>query len=408
MTGYAKYGRMVQSIRVQVNTTSDARALAMFPGVPAIAGTICKIRGSQIEKAWSKLYPNVNITDFIEAYAGAPLESNKAKRNRKNEAKSRFFDGLIEIAGPDGASWLESVRDYPLRYRQEHICYRDNPSKAREVFENVAKALDMIPVSPLYLPVFAQKVTGDPHYFDLTGQAGKIFLSALSEDSSALPVDETSNPEQLLETLAHHNLLRDSAANSVSCCGLVGKRGSNLCQWMIEAANDCATQNFPLREIMRWDVFQPISGDKVYVVENSGVYASLVDEHVAATGTVPALICTNGQFTLSEWLLIGKLTKSGVTIYYSGDFDPEGLLMAQRLKDRYQESIQFWRLTAKDYISANPSKILDNLSRIAQLQNISAQGLQDVQALILKNRKVAYQEGILANLLSDTLTNSTQ
>ena len=49
-------------------------------------------------------------------------------------------------------------------------------------------------------------------------------------------------------------------------------------------------------------------------------------------------MCMNGQPRLTGLMLLDLLEKSGTTIYYSGDLDPEGILIAQKLADYYRES----------------------------------------------------------------------
>lgn len=47
-------------------------------------------------------------------------------------------------------------------------------------------------------------------------------------------------------------------------------------------------------------------------------------------------------------MLLDKLTENS-TIYYAGDFDPEGLQIAQNLKKRYPEHFIFWKYKAEYY-----------------------------------------------------------
>ena len=44
----------------------------------------------------------------------------------------------------------------------------------------------------------------------------------------------------------------------------------------------------------------------------------------------------NGQPRLSSLLLLDLFAKAKMEVWYAGDFDPEGLLIAQKLKQYYQ------------------------------------------------------------------------
>jgi hypothetical protein len=60
------------------------------------------------------------------------------------------------------------------------------------------------------------------------------------------------------------------------------------------------------------------------------------------------------------------LAAEGTIIYYSGDFDPEGLLIADRLCARYGEQLRLWRYTPQDYEKAISAKVL-NVVRLKKL-----------------------------------------
>ena len=384
-----------------IHTTKDAQEFGLFPGVPAVVGKVCTFKLSQIKKAWEKHYPHVDLMAFIQAYAGGTLESNKEVRTRNRTARNDFFDAIASQVGPRGKEWIETVKASQLKFRQEHNLYRDNPSTAMSILLHVAKALDAFPQRPTYLPVFAQKVTGNPHFFDITRPAGSILVNALACLANVGPESNVTSPEWSAEILATRNILRDDSTNGISCSGITGVRGKTRSMWMVAAAEEGSTFNLPLREVIRWDYFEPVHGESVHVVENPGVFASLVDEHVENHGQVPCLICSGGQFSMATWILFGKLIKSGAIVHYSGDFDPEGLLMAHKLKERYPEQVEFWRLTREDYLRAKPSELIESENRLTQLKGVTAAGLQGARDAIATVQKVAYQEALLEFLFDD-------
>ena len=48
-----------------------------------------------------------------------------------------------------------------------------------------------------------------------------------------------------------------------------------------------------------------------------------------------AYMCMNGQPRLAGLMVLDLLAKSGTEVYYSGDLDPEGILIAQKLSQYY-------------------------------------------------------------------------
>src|SRR5690606_29104361 len=111
------------------------------------------------------------------------------------------------------------------------------------------------------------------------------------------------------------------------------------------------------------------------------------------------LICTHGQFKLAALQLLDMLSTAGHTLYYSGDFDPEGLSMAIRFKKRYGNQAQFWHMTVADYFASTPTVELG--SREDRLTSIFNSELGEVALALKKTAKAGYQEGIITLLTND-------
>lgn len=111
------------------------------------------------------------------------------------------------------------------------------------------------------------------------------------------------------------------------------------------------------------------------------------------------LLCTHGQFKLAGLKLMDLLAASGHHLYYSGDFDPEGIGMAVRFKERYGEQGHMWRMTVLDYEASNPTAgIEDRHGKLLTLQNSL---LGELVSAVMQNEKLGYQEGILHLLIKD-------
>ena len=92
---------------------------------------------------------------------------------------------------------------------------------------------------------------------------------------------------------------------------------------------------------------------RVYVVENPAVFSALVDKYPDST-----LVCGNGQPKLAVHLLLDRLAEHHI-LYYSGDFDPEGLLIARDIKIRYGEKAVLWNYKAELYEKYVSDIVLD-------------------------------------------------
>ena len=77
----------------------------------------------------------------------------------------------------------------------------------------------------------------------------------------------------------------------------------------------------PLNIISEWESIECIDNE-IYVVENPSVFAAICKEK--------SCMCMNGQPRLAGLLVLELLAKSGTKVSYSGDRDPEGILIAQK------------------------------------------------------------------------------
>jgi hypothetical protein len=112
------------------------------------------------------------------------------------------------------------------------------------------------------------------------------------------------------------------------------------------------------------------------------------------------MICTNGQFRYAVWLLLERIPDDGISLYYSGDFDPEGLLMADTLKRRYGEKLQLLGMTIDHYSASKPAAEIDE-KRMQKLKRIQSGELRGLADLMAEKKFAGYQEGILEELLDE-------
>jgi uncharacterized protein (TIGR02679 family) len=159
--------------------------------------------------------------------------------------------------------------------------------------------------------------------------------------------------------------------------------------------------NIPMKELAKVDRIWPENGNKVWIVENSSVASTIME---ALPGT--PIICTQGQFRLASWRLIDMLVQSNCTLYYSGDLDPEGILIADRLKRRYYNQVIIWRMDRETYKRSLSNETLSN--RLAKLNSITSSTWREVISLMRKINKAGYQEAIVSSLIEDIKTISNE
>lgn len=87
-------------------------------------------------------------------------------------------------------------------------------------------------------------------------------------------------------------------------------------------------------------------------------------------------------------------------MYYSGDMDPEGLLIAQRLVNRYP-SLHLWHYDIDDYKTALSNQKASE-KRMQMLKQIKQEALcKVIEQMQDNNNRIAYQENILKRYIDD-------
>ena len=134
-----------------------------------------------------------------------------------------------------------------------------------------------------------------------------------------------------------------------------------------------------------------------YVVENEMVFVSLQKE---IKNTNIALICTSGQLSITAQKIIELLIKGNTKIFYSGDIDPEGLGICDRLWKRYPESITPWLMDVRAYEECiSNEEVADN--RLITLEKIENPILKETASKLKQERKAGYQENILEKYIEE-------
>ncbi|MBD1379524.1 TIGR02679 family protein [Metabacillus arenae] len=402
---YRSLGRIGGSIKLSGLKPNEKEAFTTFFRKDYTHQSSATISFKSFEEALLKTkFAGVTIIEILEAYAGSKVITKKAELESNHRIKEQFFYEQIN-KHPALSMWLHYVKEKGRGTRRLHALYDENRLQLEEIFRNVDNALSKLPKEGSQferLPFFSQKVTKDPHAFDLDTEQGKAFLNILQflllQKGELSFINSLPSSEEANDILQSFHLLRDDLLNFVTCTGLIGYDQKGV-HPVWESANDSKSMiNFPLREIIKLEQCRPFSGQAVFIVENSGVASAILDRWPFPYP--PPLICTHGQFKLAALLLIDMLVKNMVTIFYSGDFDPEGLQMAQRLKKRAPNSVVLWRYDLDSYYKSLSKKEIKE-DRLSILSSIDLEELQVVKQDMLAKKQPGYQEELVHDLIHD-------
>ena len=389
---FESYGRLSGTVKLDIFPEDELEELAQFIGTTTDALRKSKtLRLTQFEQALKATkFGNLTLLEILEAYYKESFVSKKDKALQQlNEENSRMSDW--RLAYIELEDWFDVVQTRTMDVQWILRLMREADFEQKLIL--LKDAIRLLPSDYVRLPFFSQRVTGNPHTFDLHTVEGKLLLHVLRVKSGEM-ASTLSSTEEVNELLLKHFILRDDLSNDVSVANLIGfTNGTNHPMWKV-ACETRSAWNVPLREVLKVDEVRPAIGKGVYIVENSGVFSTLLD----AEETVP-LVCTHGQFKLAALKVMDMLVSAGCELHYAGDFDPEGLNMAQRLLERYPESCHLWRMDVDSYDASQPTE--DITSRLNKLASIQHPLLMPIANQMKQSGKAGYQEALLELYVED-------
>jgi uncharacterized protein (TIGR02679 family) len=276
--------------------------------------------------------------------------------------------------------------------------YESDPDAAKTLIKNVGKALMVLykmDGEERLLAVFAADISGNPHYFDRGTVSSQLLTHAVCFWRA---YDLPQNAYEWRECMQEVGIIPDNISSMVHAFGVKLYTEDGL-HPACEAYNARKEPFVLTAENMRAITGAKAGADNVYVVENEMVFLYLV-ENLKETDVT--LLCTSGQLRVASFQLLDHLAKSGSLIWYSGDTDPEGMDIADRLWRRYQDIFHIWRMSADDYEKAMSEEMLSD-RRLAKLGRLKNPVLMSTAENMLKEKRAGYQENILEELLNDLI-----
>ncbi len=336
---------------------------------------------------------------ILEAYFKESLIGRKEIERRRSEKRESYFaELLVYFSGHEGRAWLESVlTEQKEGYLLLMQLYKENQENLTDILNHVMQGILELKMlqdkkKKEFLAVFSAKATGNPHYFDEGKQGEKLLFAYIRSQVSDVKSESLSRVEYKNKLYYEAGILKDEVSNDVLAYGIHGWKADGELHEGIEGfLKNKEPVKLTLQTIGN---LQKICGQekRVYVVENPAVFSVLVGEHPEWT-----IVCGNGQLRLAVLILMDKFTKDSV-FWYAGDFDPEGLLIAQRLKVRFQDRLILWNYHVSWY-EKYLSEVELTEKRVKKLEQVYIGELQEMREAMYRKRKAAYQETMIGLLL---------
>ncbi|MFT9496797.1 TIGR02679 family protein [Anaerosolibacter sp.] len=343
-------------------------------------------------------FEGVNMEDVLRGYFGDELLSKRETRNRYETQRRVFFQHILQdFEGSHAHHWLEHMLESKSNpYKMLHQKYDEDKEALRKLLMLVMEGINMLSFQtekPMRLALFSSVISKNPHTFDLDTECGNLLLHGIVY---CLGLSFPQSAEAKTEVLYKAGIIKDEVSNFTTFSGLIAYKAGEIhkgWQGFYESQE-------PL-QVSLWNLSQigaiKSSWKKVFVFENPTVFSEVLQSlgHIK-----PPLVCTYGQIKLASLILLDKLADHVELIYYAGDFDPEGLRIADRLKDRYGEKLVTWRYDIKDYEMIKSYKKIES-SRMKKLDGIKASQLQKMAEHIKRTGYTAYQELLIEQYIED-------
>lgn len=343
-------------------------------------------------------YGDVSLKDVLESYYGITLHTNAEQVAERNEKKKAFESRLLSLykEKPCGKWLSEMFSSRAYGYKTVMAQFGDDPDGAEKLICSVCNAINSryeTDFEPIGLPVLSAEITGNSHYFDQKEAAGKLLISALGFLSG-----KTGNSsEEVKEIYFCFGIEPDSITSACAMLGvrLLNDSGEEHRAFKVFADNGEIAM---LSAANLTNINSAVCDRKtVFAVENPAVFMALVPI-VKQNGF--AMICTSGQLKMCVIKLLDMLIKSECSIYYAGDFDPEGLQIADKLISRYKGYIHIWRMSIDDYLMIDKTEPISE-SRMKKIEKLKNEGLRKLGEIIRTEGKAGYQELLINEMAKD-------
>lgn len=402
---WKSYGRIAGIITLKNTTEEERRAIGGIVG-KTFTDEIVKITFQEFEQGLQKTrYAPIDMKLVLENYYERTLYTNYEQKTRVQTAKDDFFDGLFIYF--EGCVEKTSVVFRWIRELQWHKKYgyqilnkeftRDS-KEAEALAQNVGKALirlEEMDGEESLLAVFAATVSGNPHYFDRGTAASQLLTHAVCFWKN---FDMPQNAYEWRECMQTVGVVSDNIASMVHAFGVQLETRDGL-HPAYEAFNNLKEPYVLTAENLKSIIGAKANNNKVYVVENEMVFLYLVEN---AKEKDAAFLCTSGQLRVAAFQLLAYLANSGSVIYYSGDLDPTGMDIADRLWQRYGNVVHLWRMDVEDYKKSISEELL-NERQLVKLEHLKNTTLCRTAEFVRKEKRAGYQENLLKQLLHDVL-----
>lgn len=390
---YEKYGTCKGSIDLVLDD-SNRECISGLMGKDYYGVDCVHITFRQLQKAiLNTKYENCDFNEVLKMYFNQDVFTNEYRQEQEQLRVQNIFKHFFKQEGKSQQWIYNTYTNRDSVYIRIVQASKENEQKCINTVCVVMKALNHLPMwenKKENISIFASYHTKNPHAFDKNTFAYYLMMHGIVY---FLKVDFPKTNLEQNEILYRAGLYQDGISNYCSVARLQAFNENNQPHLGWAGFYDSyEALNVNMDNLLH--IHFITCCDRVYIVENPSVFQALLKKIKKEKIKKIGLVCTNGQLNYSAYLLLDILVNSNIEIYYSGDMDPEGLLIADKIKQRYP-SIKLWCYDVSQYeISKSKEQATDQ--RMHMLDALKDETLIRIGKCISENKnRVGYQENMI-------------
>ncbi|MFR2517907.1 TIGR02679 domain-containing protein [Peptostreptococcus stomatis] len=394
MMKYKRYGRLTGRISLKDYTDKQKIKIADFVG-ESVADlgskndvSVAKIKSAHLDTKYGD-YDLAYLASEVTGI-GLSVDSDGSKPS-KEAIKETIRDEIRQLLSAVRSDVLDEIMDkiyYENKYKEISLGDIYFLGNAIEKINQRAGQFDGVNFDNyIYLAVFAAEITSNPYEFDEGTVLGDWLFRILALTYGDKPVG-MSYMEYRDRVFEHYGILLDDIFHFLSVNHMLARSNGEVNSVWSASCRNQVSWKAPLKHILKMDLIYPELGDALILVENASVFYILS----AMFNSLP-IVCFHGKLRKSIWTFMDKLSKDA-KVYYAGDFDPEGLKMADDIKQAYGDMIDLSLMRMKYYEGSKPRTKIKP-ANLDILDKIRDEKLKEVAKAIKDTKLVGHQYNLI-------------
>ncbi|BDU51476.1 TIGR02679 domain-containing protein [Haliovirga abyssi] len=404
---YESFGKFLGKIKKEKLSRAEKSALSEITGENYEIGKKTILIENIIKSFNNMNFSNDNFKLALEIYFNENIIYKKDKMENYEKQREKFFVDLYEwyaetVGGEFLKFLIEGNKGNNILIKEYNKFEKENNLNEFEIIiERIIKGLNNLPIIKKeykLLAIFASDISKDPHFFDNKNFAGKLLLYGISY---YLNKKYPTNAEERIEMYIEAGIITDDISNSVAISGLEAEIAKGRHTGWREFYNNGEYFIMPMTGITK---LKKIISNYNYliIVENPAVFIEIFNYFKVEYNIIIPMICGYGNIKSSALFLMDLAVKSDIKLIYSGDLDPEGLIIADKLKKRYNKNIKLIGYNRENYIkNLSDEKIKD--TSMKKLNKIEDLELKKISEILKEVGGKSFQEKFINVIIKDVM-----